>query len=113
MTPMSEPPTNAELGRRMDLLSEQIQALIVEIRSDRAIVDNTYVRKDVWSAQHEALKRDIREVADDLEDQKKMQQDKEKSWRNLRNQMIGGLILLAIPSLVSALIAINGFVAGR
>ena len=121
---MTDPPSNAELGRMIAALGEQVQQVIIEIRADRAIADNIYLRKEVWKPQYDALVRDIKtvrdeaeekikDVAKDLEAYTNAQGQKERSWRDLRNQVIGGLILIAVPSIITAIIAISSLLRAR
>lgn len=93
---MSEP-TLAEVVRRLEENTSQLRDIVAEMRSDRAALAATYVRKDVYD---EARRADQRDLAD-LE-------ERVDKWEQFRRQVLAG----ASVSLVTALIGIVVYISG-
>ena len=104
-------PTIAELVRRLDEIATQQREMLREMREDRALMAATYVRQDVYDSRHTHLRAEmtaaIKDVADDVADDRRRQEKSDDRWKQLAFTVGGSLLLM----LVTAAFAISNFMA--
>lgn len=101
---MPDEPTLGEVMRQVRDLVQQVRDLVQEVRAD-------YVRKDLYDARHEALRRQqeaaIKEVADDVAEVKKGREKDADRWKQAMFT-IGVAILLL---LIQGALTVSNFMA--
>lgn len=114
-----DPPTLAELMRRLDEMAVRQEKILDEIKHDRAAMASTYVRQDVYMAERQmasAVSADIRTDVGQLEGttHRKFKEidESRKSEQAQRRQMLmwlGGLtvtVLLGIGGLIVSILTL-------
>ena len=94
---MSDEPTLGEVMRHIRALVDQVRDLVKEVRSD-------YVRRDVYDARHDSLKKRV----DDIE---RENDDREKARVAFQRQVMAGLIvgvLLLIAQTIVTVMFLTG-----
>jgi hypothetical protein len=95
---VTDQPTNAEIARRLDEAIRAVERLATTLES-------SYVRKEVYEARHEAIRREhaagVKEVADDVADLKRQQQDNANRWKQFAFALSCAIILLLIQGALS------------
>lgn len=101
---MTDQPTNAEIARRLD-------EAITQVRQLTATLESSYVRKDVYEARHEAIRREhaagVKEVADDVAEIKRQRQDDANRWKQAMFTIGCAIILL----LIQGALTVSNFMA--
>lgn len=97
-------PSNGEVMRRLDEVVRTLAGLAQEMRDDRRAAADTYVRKDVFTPMHDGTQRRIAELETE-------NAEREKAQDAFRRQIIVGVVLLAIPALISLVVSFNNLVA--
>lgn len=90
---MTEPPSSAEVLRRLDEITRQLADLVQQLRSD-------YVRKDVYAAESSALRGRVR----DLEAE---QDAREKNAGETRRQLFFVVLAAFLPSLGTLIVVLS------
>lgn len=85
-----EEPTLSEIMRRLDDLNGRFEDLTIEFKSIPLRIDETYVRRDVYSADHLRLEQAMLGIMHRLE---KMESRAEWTVRT-----VGGLVMSAVVS---------------
>ena len=101
---MTAEPTLGELLRRLEEVVKQLQDISGKMERDRSDAAQTYVRKDVYSAEFQSHERRIK----DLESEN---QDREKQAADTRRQFIFLVLSLAIPVIASLLLSVNQYLS--
>lgn len=114
-----DPPTLAELMRRLDEMALRQEKILDEIKQDRAAMASTYVRQDVYMAERQmanAVTADIRTDVTQLEATTQREfkaiDESRKTEQAQRRQMLmwlGGLtvtVLLGIGGLVVSILTL-------
>lgn len=65
MTPIDEP-TLGEVLRRIDTLTAQVTNLVRELKEDRTLAAQTYVRQDVHLRERQTIEANISDVRSDI-----------------------------------------------
>lgn len=101
---MTDQPTNAEIARRLD-------ETVTQVRQIAATLEASYVRKDVYDARHEAIRREhaarVREVADDVAELKKLRHEDANRWKQFAFAL--GLAILMV--LIQGALTVSNFMA--
>jgi hypothetical protein len=97
-------PTNAELVRRLEEVVRSVERLA-------STMEASYVRKEVYEAKHEALRREqaaaIREVADDVVDIKRIREKDGDRWK----QAMFAIGVQVVVLLIVGAFAVSNFMA--
>ena len=108
---MSEPWSNAEIMRRLEEITTSQKEMLREMREDRALMAQTYVRQDVYDSRHTHLRTEVmaavKDVADDVADDRRKEEKRDDRWKQMQFTVGGSLLLM----LVSAAFAISNFMA--
>lgn len=75
-----------------------------EMRQDRGKIEDTYVRKDVYSRDHGV-------ITDDITDLQEYNKDREKREADTRRQLVFLMLAIAVPAILGLLLAINNFIS--
>lgn len=86
-------PTLGEVLRRLEDVARRLES-----------AEATYVRKDVYDARHNNVTRRVEQIETEMD-------AREKSAEAFRRQVLLLVIGLAIPAVVSLLLAVNNFLA--
>lgn len=95
---MSEP-SLAEVLRRLDETSRQLESIVGQMRSDRLEYATTYVRKDVYGAEFMALSRRVSDVEE-------YQASREKVAAETRRQLYLVVLASFLPSLGTLIVVL-------
>lgn len=98
-------PTNAEVMRRLDEVSRQLLSLAAEMREDRRMAADTYVRKDVYQPLHDAVKQRLTNL-------ERENDDRDKAQDGFRRQITVAVIAAAIPAVLALLYAVVSLTNG-
>lgn len=115
-----DPPTLAELMRRLDEMAVRQEKILDEIKQDRAAMASTYVRQDVYMAERQmanAVAADIRTDVTQLETSTdreiKAIKDERKADQAQRRQMLmwlGGLTVTVLLGIAGLIVSITTLV---
>lgn len=101
---MTEQPTNAEIARRLDEAIRAVERLATTLEA-------SYVRKEVYEAKHEALRREqeasVKDVADDVAEIKRGRTEDANRWKQAMFA-IGCAILML---LIQGALTVSNFMA--
>lgn len=103
--------TNAEIMRRLEEVILVQREMLREMREDRALMAQTYVRQDVYDSRHTHLRAEVmaavKDVADDVVDDRRKVEKSEDRWKQLAFTVGAALLLM----MVTAAFAISNFMA--
>jgi len=112
-----DPPTLAELMRRLDEMAVRQEKILEEIKQDRATMASTYVRQDVYMAERQmanAVAADIRTDVTQLENTMVREfreiDDTRKAEQAQRRQMLmwlGGLTVTILLTIAGFIVSIT------
>ena len=101
---MTDQPSNAEIARRLDETTRTVERLALTLEA-------SYVRKDVYDARHEALRREqdgkVKEVAEDVAEVKRERQKDADRWKQFVFALGCSILLL----LIQGAITVSNFMA--
>lgn len=109
---MTEPTLN-EVVRRFEeatsRIAGELNELTRELREERRVNEQTYLRKDVYDARSVTQSRDVQELRGDIAEINKARES-DKNWRR---QVSLALAIAAGSALVSAALAVFAFVTRK
>lgn len=108
---MSEP-TTAEVMRRLDEVSRQLVDVVQQIREDRRISAETFVRKDVYQPLHEALGGRVKNLEGELDRRDADQVQRDRDQAAFRRQMTVAVITVALGALATLLVSLVNLTHG-
>jgi hypothetical protein len=91
-------PTNAEVMRRLEEVTRTVERLA-------STLETAYVRKDVYDARHEALRRETDQRFKELEDDLSAIRKEAEAQKSFRRQ-VGGGVLVGLLLLVAQIILV-------
>lgn len=89
-----------EVIRQLESISKRQEEMLREIRDDRKIYAETYLRRDLYEAQSKAAADDVRDINARL--------DKSEAFRK---QILSGLAVNIVMLFLTAAIALSNFMA--
>jgi hypothetical protein len=97
-------PSNAELVRRLEDVTRTVDRLATTL-------EGSYVRREVYEAKHEALRSQINSQVQDIYGDIKDIKDARASDLAFRRQIMAGVAVGIILSLVTLVVATSNFIA--
>lgn len=114
-----DPPTLGEVMRRLDSITEQLAAIVRELRQDRVDAASTYLRQDIWIRERDLInallsdtRGDVTAVDTKVDGHHAQYKRDREGDTTVRRQMwmwIGGLavtLLLGIGTLIVAVLTL-------
>lgn len=97
-------PSAAELLRRIEDVVRSVERLA-------STMEASYVRREVYEAKHEALRREldskVKDVADDVADAKRLREKDSDRWK----QAMFSIGLIVVGLLISGALSVFNFIA--
>jgi hypothetical protein len=98
---MGDEPTLGEVTRRLDDVARRLEA-------SASKAERVYVRRDTWAANRESDQKDVKAIADRVDDLERA----DEAMGAFKRQLLLALGIAAISALVSVLIMAAGLLFG-